>query len=61
VIPTRKDQRRLPGFEKAAYRRRNVLDHCIGYLKDRRRLATRFDKHAENFLATVKLAMLNDC
>jgi transposase len=58
VIPTRKDQRRLPGFEKATYRRRNVVERCIGWLKDRRRLATRFEKLAENFLAMVKLAML---
>jgi transposase len=58
VIPTRKDQVRLPSFEKATYRRRNVVERCIGWLKDRRRLATRFEKLAENFLAMVKLAML---
>ena len=56
VIPTRKDQKRLPGFDKATYRRRNVVERCIGWLKDRRRLATRFEKLAENFLAMVKLA-----
>ena len=58
VIPTRKDQRRRPGFDKEAYRRRNVVERCIGWLKESRRLATRFEKLAENFLAMVKLAML---
>jgi transposase len=58
VIPTRKDQKRIPTFDKAAYRRRNVVERCIGWLKERRRLATRFEKLAENFLAMVKLAML---
>jgi transposase len=58
VIPTRKDQRRLPGFDQATYRRRNVVERCIGWLKESRRLATRFEKLAENFLAMVKLAML---
>jgi transposase len=58
VIPTRKDQERLPRFDKATYRRRNVVERSIGWLKDRRRLATRFEKLAENFLAMVKLAML---
>jgi transposase len=58
VIPTRKDQRRLPSFDKPAYRRRNVVERCIGWLKESRRLATRFEKLAENFLAMVKLAML---
>jgi transposase len=58
VIPTRKDQRRLPRFDKATYRRRIVVERCIGWLKESRRLATRFEKLAENFLAMVKLAML---
>jgi transposase len=58
VIPTRKDQRRRPRFDRAAYRRRNVVERCINWLKERRRLATRFEKLAENFLAMVQLAMI---
>ena len=58
VIPTRTDQRRRPGFDKDAYRRRNVVERCVNWLKESRALATRFDKLAVNFLATVKLAML---
>jgi transposase len=58
VIPTRKDQRRRPEFDKESYRRRNVVERCISWLKECRALATRFDKLAVNFLATVKLAIL---
>jgi transposase len=58
VTPTRKDQRRLPGLDKATYRRRNVVGRCIGWLKESRRPATRFEKLAEDFPAMVKLAML---
>src|SRR5262249_23560188 len=58
VIPTRKDQRRRPGFDKELYRRRNVVERCVGWLKECRALATRFDKLAVNYLATVKLAIL---
>ena len=58
MIPTRQDQRRAPSFDRPTYRRRNVVERCIGWLKGRRRLATRFEKLAENFLAMVKLAML---
>ena len=58
VIPTRKDQRRRPGFDGEAYRRRNVVERCVGWLKESRAVATRFDKLAVNYLATVKLAML---
>jgi transposase len=54
----RKDQRRLPSFDEPTYRRRNVVERCIGWQKERRRPATRFEKLAENFLAMVKLAML---
>jgi transposase len=58
VIPTRKDQRPSRHFDKGAYRRRNVVERLVNWLKERRRLATRFEKLAENFLAMVKLAML---
>jgi transposase len=58
IIPTRKDQRRRPGFDKDTYRQRNVVERCIGWLKESRALATRFDKLAVNYLATVQLAIL---
>ena len=58
VIPTRTDQRRRPGFDKEAYRRRNVVERCVNWLKESRALATRFDKLAVNYVATVKLAIL---
>lgn len=61
VIPTRKDQRPNPRFDKAAYRRRNVIERCIGWLKESRRVGTRFEKLAVNFLAMVKLAMIRRC
>jgi len=58
VIPTRKDQRRRPGFDRDRYRRRNVVERCLNWLKESRALATRFDKLAVNYLATIKLAIL---
>ena len=63
VIPQRKDQRerhrgRPLSFDKAAYRQRNVVERCISWLKECRAVVTRFDKLAVNFLATVKLAMI---
>ena len=58
MIPTRQDQRRAPSFDRPTYRRRNVVERCINWLKESRALATRFDKLAVNYLATVKLAIL---
>lgn len=61
VIPTRKDQRPNPRFDTPTYRRRNVVERLVGWLKESRRLATRFEKLAVNFLAMVKLAMIQRC
>ena len=50
-----------PAFDKTAYRQRNVIERCVGWLKECRRLATRFEKKAVNFLGMVKLAMISRC
>jgi len=34
------------------------VERCIGWLKHARRIATRFEKTAVNFVAMLKLAML---
>lgn len=49
---------RPPAFDRDAYRRRNVIERCIGWLKHARRIATRYEKTAVNFLAMLKLAMI---
>jgi transposase len=51
VIPTRKDQVRDEGFDKATYRRRNIVERVVGWFKWCRALATRYDKLAVNYLA----------
>jgi transposase len=61
VIPTRQDQRRNPHFDKATYRRRNVVERCVSWLQENRRLATRHEKRAVNFLAMAKMAMIRRC
>ena len=63
VIPQRSDQEarhrgRPLSLDEDTYRRRNVIECCVGWLKECRRLATRFEKLAVNFLAVVKIAML---
>ena len=63
VIPQRDDQRahhkgRPIAFDKDAYRRRGIIEQCIGWLKECRRVCTRYEKLAINFLATIKLAMI---
>ena len=61
VVPYRKDQRPGGGrhrFDRAAYRRRAVVEQCVGWLKESRAVGTRFDQLAVNYTATVKLAMI---
>ena len=58
VIPTRSDQRRQPGFDRQAYRERNRVEGSVGRLKQFRRVATRYEKLAVNYLAMITLATI---
>ena len=51
VIPTRKDQTPDPKFNKETYRKRNIIERVVGWAKESRRLLTRFEKLAVNYLA----------
>jgi transposase len=45
-----------PRFSKQTYKERNVIERLFNHLKECRRLATRFEKLADTFLAMIKLA-----
>lgn len=45
-------------FSPYLYRKRNAIERMFGRLKDFRRIATRYDKLAVNYLAFVKLASI---
>ena len=57
VRPTRRDQPRRR-LDRAAYRERNVVERCIGWLKEARRVGTRYEKLATTFVAMVTLAVI---
>lgn len=58
VIPNRKNENKNPTFCKATYRKRNVVERLIGKLKLFRRIATRYDKTVESYIAMIKIACL---
>jgi transposase len=58
VIPLRSDQGEDPGFDRAAYRERNRVERLVGRLKQWRRVATRYEKRASNYLAVLMLASI---
>jgi transposase len=45
-------------FDADAYRDRNVIERCVGWLNECRRIMSRLEKLAVNFLAFVQLAMI---
>ncbi len=63
VIPQREDQRvrhrgRPIAFDRRAYRRRCLIECCEGWLRECRRIATRFEKLAVSYLAILKLGII---
>jgi len=56
VIPSTASRKRSIPHDATAYRRRNLIERMFGRLKDFRRVATRYDKLARNFLAGALLA-----
>jgi transposase len=45
-------------FDRLAYRGRCVVEQCVGWLKEFRRIGTRFEKLAVNFHGMLQLAMI---
>ena len=54
-MPNRKN---VPAFSAFLYRYRNRVECFFSKIKHFRAIATRYEKHAENYLALVKLAAI---
>jgi transposase len=57
-IPAKSNRKWRPCFSKTLYRERNQVERFFSKLKHFRRIATRHDKLAENFLAMIQLASM---
>jgi transposase len=61
VIPSKENEDRAARpveFDREAYRRRNVIERLIGWLKESRRVFSRFEKTAKNFAGMITLACI---
>jgi len=61
VIPskTNEDRDARPvEFNREQYRQRNIVERLIGWLKECRRILTRFEKRAAKFLGMIKMAFI---
>jgi len=56
VIPNRSNRKQPFSFNKRLYKLRWRVESAFSRLKDFRRIATRYDKLARNYLASVCLA-----
>lgn len=58
TIPRKTNERRGGPFDRAIYRMRNRIERLINRLKQFRRVATRYEKRAENYLAMLTIAAI---
>jgi transposase len=62
VIPSKQNEdpeaRAVP-FDRDAYRRRNIVERLIGWLKEARRIFSRFEKTAKNFGGMITMAFIH--
>jgi transposase len=58
VIPSTTSRKAPIPYDKDAYRQRNRIERMWSRLKDFRRVATRYDKLASNYAATVHIAAI---
>ena len=58
MIPPRSNRLVERAFDKEEYKKRNVVERFVNVIKQCRRVATRYEKTARNFLAVVSLASI---
>ena len=58
VIPQRADETGPNDYDRALYRERSRIEQTINRLKRWRRIATRYEKRASQYLAMVTIAMI---
>ena len=57
-IPPKANRRNPPGFDAELYKQRNLIERFFNKIKHFRRIATRYEKRASNYLAMIKLAAI---
>jgi transposase len=58
VIPPRSNLKEQRDFDRHLYKERNLVERFINRIKQYRRIATRYEKKARNFLAFVQVAAI---
>jgi transposase len=58
TIPRKANERRRGRFDKEIYKLRARVEQLIGRLKQFRRIATRYEKRADNYLGMVTIGAI---
>jgi transposase len=61
VIPSKENENRDDRpveFDKEKYKQRNIVERLIGWMKECRRIFSRFEKTAINFSGMIKMAFI---
>ena len=58
VIPSKSNRKKPRQLDQETYARRNIVERFFGRIKEFRRVATRYEKLARNFLSTVMLTAM---
>jgi transposase len=53
VVPNKSNRKQPFRFDRKSYKQRHKIENAFCRLKDFRRIATRYDRLARNFLASV--------
>ena len=58
VVPNNPSRTAKHSFDRELYKERHLVEVCFSKLKQFRRVATRYEKTARNYLAIVTLAAI---
>jgi transposase len=55
-IPSKKNRKRPQPYDEALYKKRHKIENSFGWIKDWRRIATRYDRCAHAFFSAICIA-----
>ncbi len=58
IIPRKSNEKHKGRFDREAYKARNIVERLFNRLKHFRRIATRYEKRAQNYKAMITLAAI---
>ncbi len=61
VIPPRKNRKTQYEYDRDLYKQRNAVERFFCRIKDFKRIALRYDRHAHTFLSAIFIAAIIAC